>query len=104
MRYALIHFLMFSPETVTQEIYWALAGIYAVLLFVSATSIFSLHSNFWVKLAWFVLIVALPVIGMTLYCIRCMIYADYSLAKQFGFGFKNTKQSKRSNIAKPTPA
>ncbi|MBN8418619.1 MAG: PLDc_N domain-containing protein [Verrucomicrobia bacterium] len=104
MRYALTHFLTFSPETVTEEVYWALAGIYAVLVVVSASSIFSLKSNFGVKLAWFVLIVALPVIGMTIYCVRCLIFADYSLAKQFGFGFRRPSQSNRSNIAKSTTA
>ncbi len=89
MRYVLTKFITFSPENVSGEVYWVLCGIYAVLLIVSLLSVFSIKSNFGTKLAWFSLVVLLPVLGMILYCIRCLICADYQFLKQFGFASSN---------------
>ncbi|WP_395747314.1 PLD nuclease N-terminal domain-containing protein [Prosthecobacter sp.] len=112
MRYALTKFLTFSPENVSVEIYWALGFIYLALVVTTLLSVFSLRSRPLSKAAWCIIILALPVAGMALHCLRCLLTADYQFLKQYGlcsakphFSTENKKKKPPAGMkpsAKPT--
>lgn len=98
MRHIISKFILFSPENVSLEVYVALGGIYLLLWSVTILSITSKKSSIANRLAWFMLITLLPVIGIALYSITCLINQDYQFLKQFGFGeSKATSTFSRSN-------
>lgn len=80
---ALIKFLTFAPDNVTKEVYWALAAIYLFLFLATLLSIKKTTHTHVPKLAWMLLITILPVIGIAIYCIRCLVLADFHFLKQF---------------------
>jgi hypothetical protein len=79
----LIKFLLFAPENVSKEVYWALAAIYLFLLIATILSIKKTTRPTISKLAWILLATVIPVIGIAIYCIRCLALADFHFLKQF---------------------
>jgi len=80
---ALIKFFTFAPDNVTKEVYWALAGIYLLLFIATLLSIKKTTPSLAAKLAWMMLVTILPVLGIAIYCIRCLAAADFHFLKQF---------------------
>jgi hypothetical protein len=44
-------------------------------------SLRSLSIPFWAKFLWFIILAALPIIGLALYALRCLIKADWYFIK-----------------------
>lgn len=80
---SLIKFFTFAPDNVSKEVYWALGVIYLFLIIATMLSIQKNIRNLATKLAWMLLITVVPVIGIAVYCIRCLALADFSFLKQF---------------------
>jgi hypothetical protein len=78
--------ILFSPENVSVEVYWSLIGIYLMLFGVTCISVMSEKRGYLSKLAWLMLITFLPVLGIALHCLSCLLSADYQFLKQFGVG------------------
>lgn len=79
---SLIKFLTFAPDNVSKVVYWALAVIYTLLLLATLLSIRKKNPEFTHSLAWSLLVILLPVIGIATHCIRCLATADYQFLKQ----------------------
>ena len=96
---AIIKLLLLSPETVSEEVYWALVGIYLMLWIATVTSIFSVGLSSMGKLVWLMLVTLLPVLGIALHCFSCLYKADFQFLKQFGIvaskGTSTTQNSRR---------
>ncbi|WP_345784643.1 PLDc N-terminal domain-containing protein [Prosthecobacter sp.] len=79
----LIKFLTLAPENVSKEVYWALGAIYFIFIIATILSIKKTTSSLALKLAWILLVTFLPVIGIAIYCIRCLASSDFHFLKQF---------------------
>lgn len=98
MRHIISKFLLLSPENVSIEVYVALAGIYLLLWGITILSVISKKSSIMSRMAWFLLITFLPVVGIAVYSVSCLVNQDYQFLKQFGFGeSKATSTFARSN-------
>lgn len=91
MRVVINRFLTLSAQNVSEEVLWALGLVYLILVLVTLGSILCLKVNAAAKVAWAVLVVGLPVVGMALYCLRCLAVADYSFLGQFGIKLGSRK-------------
>lgn len=85
MRSVLINFLQLQAQNVEDVILMILAAIYILALLTTLTSVLSRPRGFLFKLAWFVLSVILPFVGMALYACYCISQADRSFFSQLGF-------------------
>jgi hypothetical protein len=95
---AIFKLLLLSPETVSEEVYWAMAGIYLMLWAAAVTSILSKGLSPMGKVVWLMLITILPVLGIALHCVACLYKADYQFLKQFGIGAsKGTSTTQNSH-------
>lgn len=78
MRSIIYNLLNLSAQNISVEVIWALGVVYVVVLLVSLASIWSLSISFFRRLAWSLLSIGMPVLGISLYCMRCIAMADYS--------------------------
>ncbi len=62
-----------------------MVAIYALLVIASVMSVFAVKTGFGARLAWLLLILSLPVLGIAAHCFVCLYSADYTFLKQFGF-------------------
>lgn len=60
-------------------IYWGVAAVWLILLIAGIFSISSYSIPRWRKLLWAVFILAVPILGLAIYTIRCLFLADWSL-------------------------
>ena len=84
MRHVISNFIALSPENVSEPVYWAIGVIYLMFIGVSLASVFSKSNSLGSLLAWGLLVIGLPVLGIAAHCFRCLIFADYHYLKQFG--------------------
>lgn len=99
MRQVITNFLTGNPENISEPVYWAMGMIYLLLLSVSLASVYSRSRGIVSLLAWGLLVIFLPVMGIALHCLRCLIVADYQFLKQFGLNpMKNKTLSEFSKI------
>lgn len=84
MRGVITRFFTFDALNVIPEVYYALFIIWAFLIIISWFSIFSQKMNLPAKLLWLVIVTAIPVLGMAIYCVFCLYTADYAYLKRFG--------------------
>jgi hypothetical protein len=82
----IIKLILLSPENVSEEVYWGLAGIYLMLWAAAVFSVMSCKRNNLGKMAWLLLVTCLPILGIALHCFSCLLSADYLFLKQFGIG------------------
>lgn len=89
MRTIFENFCRLNALSVEPAILFTMGAIYVILLFASMGGIF--RKNEWVKrpMLWTVVVIIFPFVGIAVYCLASLFYADYSLMKQFGFGMKN---------------
>lgn len=83
MRTVIQRFLSFNAENVASEVYWAMGLIYLILLAAAISSLAQSENR--AKLAWFLTLVCLPVVGMYFYTLWTLFRADYSFLSRFGF-------------------
>lgn len=89
----LTRFFALEALNVIPEVYVALAGIWLWILIVNFFSIASQEIPSWAKLFWLLVVTALPVVGVFLYCLYCLSRADYSYLHQLGLFMPSRKKS-----------
>jgi hypothetical protein len=83
MRGIIIRFFTMDILNDHPAVYWGLALIWVILLVAAISSLRSLHVSGKVKAFWLAIILLIPIVGMALYSIRCLIKADWSGLKPF---------------------
>jgi hypothetical protein len=81
MRETLFRFFTLEPMNANPMILWIMAGIWVLLVVNCITSLRHLTIGVGARWAWLLIIVLLPIVGMTLYLLRCIFRADYSFLK-----------------------
>lgn len=81
MRETLFRFFTFEPMNPQPMVLWIMAGIWLLLVVNCITSLRHLTIGVGARWAWLLIIVLLPIVGMTLYLLRCIFRADYSFLK-----------------------
>jgi hypothetical protein len=79
----LTRFLTLNVMSEHPAVYWGLAAVWFILLMVSISSLRSLPLSTSRKLAWFALILFVPLFGLGIYALRCLILGDWSFFKPF---------------------
>lgn len=74
-------FLTFDVVSTHPLIYWAIAGVWALLLAASFMSLSSLEVGLPAKISWGAFIFLFPLFGLFLYALRCLIKGDWSFLK-----------------------
>jgi|APTNR8051073442_1049403.scaffolds.fasta_scaffold04687_5 hypothetical protein len=86
MRETIIRFFLLEPINEHPLIFWGMVVVWLMLL---GACMMSLRQQFGLSVSgrwvWFLVILLLPVVGMALYLLRCIVMADYSFLK-FLFG------------------
>jgi hypothetical protein len=81
---AIINFLTFNALNTPPEIYYGLAFVWLLLLGAGIASVLSRQGRIWLKLLWLLVLIGLPVVGLLIYSIVCVITADYGFLRLFG--------------------
>lgn len=81
----LLRLLTLQAQNVIPEVIWAMLGIYALAILVCFTSIWKKHSNWALRISWILFVTGVPFLGCIIYCLTCLITADVTALKQFGF-------------------
>jgi len=81
---AIINFCTFNALNTPREVYFGLAMAWLLLLGAGIASVISRKGQLWLKLVWMLVLVGLPVVGLFVYCLVCVLTADYSFLKLFG--------------------
>ena len=71
-----IRWLTFDAQNLIFEVWVAMAILWAALLILTITSIASLNISFTGKLGWFAFVVLAPILGLFIYCVRCIIRSE----------------------------
>jgi len=93
MRIILDNFFQLSAQNAGGAVVWAALAIYAGLVLTSLLDILTRKRLLVFKLAWSLLILGLPFIGMAFYCIFCLFTAEYPLISQLGFTSQSGKKA-----------
>jgi hypothetical protein len=106
---AIIKLLLLSPVTVSEEVLWALAGIYLMFWVAAVFSISSVTLSPMGKVVWLMLVTLLPVLGIALHCFACLYRADYQFLKQYGLvaqkgrsTIQNSRRPHRKTSSQPS--
>lgn len=92
MLQVIINLLTLKALSTSAEVY---AGLAAVWLLMLAAGIASVISRTWspaLKFFWCLILLVLPVAGMTVYCLWCLFIADYSFLKVLGLSRTHREQ------------
>lgn len=81
MKNVIINFLTFQVMSVHPAVFIGLAVIWLLLLFASIASLRATAGSRFSKVAWFVLILLVPIVGLALYCFRCLLCANWTFLK-----------------------
>lgn len=81
MRDTVFRFFTIDPLNQHPLIYWGLAVVWLVLVGNCIASLKAQPISVAARWLWVILIIALPIIGMALYLLRCLFKADYSFLK-----------------------
>lgn len=81
MRALVINFLSLDVLNLHPALYWGLAAVY-FLIFVSAfMSVRSLAISTGAKVAWLLIIIVIPILGLAVYALRCIFKANWNAFK-----------------------
>lgn len=81
MRETAIRFFTIDPLNEHPLIYWGLALVWLVLVGNCIASLRVQPISVAARWLWVLLIIALPILGMALYLIRCLFKAEYTFLK-----------------------
>ena len=81
MRETIVRFFTIDPLNEHPLIYWTLAAVWLVLIVNCIASLRVQPISISMRWFWIILIVALPIGGMALYLLRCLVKTDYSFLK-----------------------
>lgn len=76
--------LSMEAVTVIPEVYWGLLVVFIIFLLVSAASVISQPFGAGMKALWLAVLLLLPLLGLWIYSLRCIIFADYSFLRDWG--------------------
>ena len=85
-----MRFATLNAQNVIPYVYVAISVVWLVMLATAVTSLRQQQISRGAKVVWLLLIVLLPVLGLGLYCLRCLIRAEYPLLQQLGV-FNNSR-------------
>ncbi len=83
MLQVVIRFLTFDVVSTHPAVYWGLAGVWLILIVAAISSLRSLEIPTGAKVAWFLLILCVPLFGLGIYALRCLLKGDWSFLKPF---------------------
>jgi len=86
MRGVITRFFNFQALNTIPEVYVYALVILAVLVIITWFSIFSQNFGLGAKTFWLMVVTYLPIFGIVIYCVFCLIRADYSYLRRFGIG------------------
>ena len=92
MLQVIIRFFTFEVISEHPGVYWGLSGVWLLLLAAAVSSLRSLEISFGAKVAWMLLILLVPVVGLGIYAFRCLVLGDWSFLKPFFAPPKTAKQ------------
>lgn len=92
----LLKFLFLNIVTIGDGHRVILLGIWAVLVLLGLWSVASGAWKGWAKMAWSLLIVLVPILGLFVYVVACLLTAEWELLKQMGFFSRSKKQVVKS--------
>ena len=84
MLQVLINFFTLNALNTPSDVYLGLAAIWVLLLTAGIASVVSRARSAWTAAVWIVLMLGLPIVGMFVYCVWCMMSADYFFLKMIG--------------------
>ncbi|MCH2059729.1 MAG: PLDc N-terminal domain-containing protein [Verrucomicrobiales bacterium] len=93
MKAAIYRFITLDARNVAPEIYLGLLIIYAALIFTTINSIRTQDISTARKIIWSLFILVVPIGGMAIYALRCLITADHSFLRSIGI-LRSTTNSK----------
>ena len=82
IRTILTNFIRFNAQNVNKEVLLVLCTVYGVLLVLTLISIFSRNKGGAFKAGWCFLTVFVPVGGIALYCLSCILSVDKTLLER----------------------
>jgi hypothetical protein len=100
MLQVLINLLTLNALNTPPEVYAGLVAAWLLLVVAGIASVISQPFSRIGKIAWIILVLALPVMGMVIYCVRCLLGADYAFLKMFGL-HRQTSAHLRSAMHRP---
>lgn len=77
MRAVVINFFHLEVLNLHPVVYWGLAAVWFLLLISAFMSVRSLPIPSGAKLVWSLIIVAIPIIGLAVYALRCLVSANW---------------------------
>jgi len=97
MRGVITRFFNFDALNVIPEVYTYAIIILVVLVFITWISIYSQQFGLAPKIFWLMTVTYIPIVGIAIYCVFCLLRADYPFLKRLGFGLQKAKQA-RDNL------
>lgn len=85
-------FLFLHIITVSDAIFFVLAGVWFVLVVLGLWSVFSSPKTPFARVAWSLLIILVPIIGLFFYSAVCLFSADWGILTQMGFFSRSLKK------------
>jgi hypothetical protein len=92
MRAIVTNFLRLEILNHHPVVYWGLAAVWFLILVSAFMSVRSLSISTGVKSAWFMVIVAIPILGLAAYAFRCIASANWKALKPLFQARKLDKQ------------
>ena len=89
MSQVIINLLTLKALSTCAEVYVGLAFVWLLMLGAGLGSVFSRRWPMWLTILWSLVLIAVPVGGMFLYCCLSLLLADYSALKMLGLGRKH---------------
>lgn len=99
MRGIVIHFLRLEVLNLHPMVYWGLAGVWILILVSAFISVRSLSISTGAKAGWFFLIIAVPILGLTTYSLRCLFKNDW---RAFEFLFHSRSLVRQISSVEPS--
>lgn len=100
MQTIITNFIHVSAMNVEPAVIWALMFVYVALVATTIVSIGCSKIGMAFKLIWGVFVIACPFFGVILYCIVCLMRADYSVLAQMGFSKKKSPDKMHAGTKK----
>jgi hypothetical protein len=97
MRSIVTNFIQFNIQSMHDAVYWGVAAVWVMLLVSAFMSLRSLSIPFWAKFLWLIIIVTLPIIGLAIYTLFCLIKADWNFITPI---FQSRKMDKQISSPK----
>jgi len=91
MRDVITRFFTLEALNVTPEVYVGLLGLWVLVTLIGLASALSQPIHPAGRLFWALVIIALPLLGLAVYCLFCLTRADYTFVKRLGFGLASKR-------------